>query len=269
MKTTIPVGIFHPSIKLPDSINPSDFAFFTGSEQCWAKDIPPLYPANSLTIRHYLYDGKTPIDRGEERIKNWTRESLGGTNYRQQVILNELFEIDGNLREHINLAILTSWIGSIRSVSPDTEIIINEMNPYHLLKYTGNGIQRNGVLPLIQFMKEKIPGIKLSLGIQTIGNGLCKDVLLPALNLVLKHIKDSNFALPVHFTEIGYYHSERKQRDQVAFLDQIITKAEEYGIASLCFIYPWDGDEFQLAGQPRNTICGIWDDDWNAKYPLS
>jgi hypothetical protein len=143
------------------------------------------------------------------------------------------------------------------------------MNTYRITQYTGNGLQDNGVLRFIQKVKERYPQINVSLGIQTIGNRLCKDLILTSLPILLSHIKNLDwFAFPIHFTEVGYYHEPYQPQNQVAFLDNIKVIAIQYEVSSLCYIYPWDGDYFHLAGQPRNTLCGIWGEDWNVKYDI-
>jgi hypothetical protein len=67
---------------------------------------------------------------------------------------------------------------------------------------------------------------------------------------------------------VGYYHDPFSPQQQTKFLNEIKRIAIENNVSSLCYIYPWDGDYFHLAGQPRNAICGIWDEDWNVKYDI-
>lgn len=270
MQTNIPIGLYHPSIKLPESINPNDYTFFVGSDKVWAKEILEFYPAWNKALRTYVYNGKGDPSLVQEKINSLNvlaQHSQSG--HPVQIVLNELFLMDGNLRRHLTFQMVSEWISALTNKLGSFEIIINEMNPYHLLKYTGNGFQYNGVIPFIHALKQSFPNIEFSLGIQTIGNHLCRTVLLQSLQLVLSRLSQINNPYPIHFTEIGYYHFLAKQTEQVSFIDQIITLANQNDVASLCFIFPWDGDNFHLAGQPKNTWCGIWNQDWQEKYTFS
>ena len=267
MQTSIPIGIYHPSVELPDHIDLSTFSFFVSPYSSNGNFFPEKYHGKPISIRTYLYNGKDPISLYQHRFgkvkeKAKTKELKGS----EQFVLNELFSIDGNPRRHLSYSQIMSSISEIYNIAPRSEIIINEMNPYHIPKYTGNGFQKNGVIPFILEAQKTFPKAKISLGIQTIGNVLCKDVLLKSLDFILEYIRKDNPLLPIHFTEIGYYHLADNQQEQTLFLDKIIEKANRYNIASLCFMYPWDGDNFHLPGQPRNTYCGIWDKDWRPKY---
>lgn len=269
MQTSIPIGIYHPSVELPSQIDSSSFSFFVGTHFTNGTFFSEKYRNNPISIRSYLYNGKDPISLYQKRIgkaKENAKKKEGKK--AEHFILNELFLIDGNPRRHLSYSQIMSFISEIHNTAPDSEIIINEMNPYHIPKYTGNGFQKNGVIPFILEAQKTFPKATISLGIQTIGNVLCKDVLLKSLDFILEYIRKDNPLLPIHFTEIGYYHLADNQQEQTLFLDKIIEKANRYNIASLCFMYPWDGDNFHLPGQPRNTYCGIWDKDWIPKYSI-
>lgn len=272
MATNLSIGIYHPSKKLPIDVNQLDFV--TASQQCFFNKIIEFYPDIALPIRSYLV--------GENQFKDSTFfiNQLTGVGYpalkkyaksnkKVELVFNELFNIDGNLKPGITEFKIISYLETILDIFPQAEIIFNEMNTYRITHYTGNGFQDNGVLRLIQKVQDRFPKAKLSLGVQTIGNKLCKDLILKSLPIVLSYIKNLDwFTWPIHFTEVGYYNEPYSLQQQVIFLDKIKEIAIEYGISSLCYIYPWDGDNFHLPGQPRNTFCGIWDENWNAKYNI-
>lgn len=267
MQTSIPIGFYHPSIGFPNHIDLSNISFLVGTDDTPGNCLREKYPGRPITVRTYLYNGKDPVSLYQKRFsKAKERANTRQINVSEQFVFNELLGIDGNPRRHLSYSQIMSFISETYNLYPHSEIIINEMNPYHIPKYTGNGIQKNGVIPFLLQIKKTFPKANISLGIQTIGNALCKDVLLKSLDVVLEYIRKDHPLLPIHFTEIGYYHLADHQQEQTLFLDKIIEKANKHNIASLCFMYPWDGDNFHLPGQPRNTYCGIWDKDWQIKY---
>lgn len=278
MATNLSIGIYHPSkIITPDILDINQLGFITASQHCYAKQIKELYPQLTLPIRAYLV-GVSQFKKESDFIEQLRRPDFvpalkqhSSEGFPLQIVFNELFGLNGNLRDGINEVSLFNIIDLVLVFLNNPEIIFNEMNTYRFTQYTGNGIQENGVLRFIQKVKERYPQANISLGIQTIGNKLCRDLILTTLPLILSHIKNLEwFTYPIHFTEVGYYHyhypSEPQQ--QTRFLDAIRKIATANNVSSLCYIYPWDGDYFHLAGQPRNSICGIWDEEWNVKYQL-
>lgn len=272
MATNLSIGIYHPSEKPPIDI--TQLGFVTATPQCFCQKIIEFYPNIALPIRSYLV--------GENQFKDSTFfiNQLTGAGYpalkkyaksnkKVELVFNELFNIDGNLKPGITEFKIISYLETILDIFPQAEIIFNEMNTYRLTHYTGNGIQDNGVLRLIQKVQNTFPNANFSLGIQTIGNKLCKGLILKSLPLVLSHIRSLDwFNAPIHFTEVGYYYDPYFPQQQATFLDEIKEIAIEYGISTLCYIYPWDGDYFHLPGQPKNSICGIWEENWNTKYNI-
>lgn len=277
MATDLSVGIYHPSkIISPDILDINQLGFITASQQCYVRQLKEFYPQLILPIRSYLVDPRQ-FENGLDSfikllisssyipaLKSHARDSRP-----VQIIFNELFGIDGNIRNGIKEDEILIVLDTILRLLNNPEIIFNEMNTYRFTQYTGNGIQDNGVLRFIQKAKERFPQASISLGIQTIGNKLCRDLILTSLPLILSHIKNLEwFTFPIHFTEVGYYHDPYEPQQQSRFLDAIKAIAIDNEVSSLCYIYPWDGDYFHLAGQPRNTICGIWDEEWNTKYNI-
>ena len=277
MATNLSIGIYHPSkIITPNILDINQLGFVTASQQCFAKQLKEFYPQLTLPIRSYLIGVDQFKDGGFDFFKSFPKadyipalKSHAKSGYPLQIVFNELFGLDGNLRNGIEESKLFTVIELVLKILNNPEIIFNEMNTYRITQYTGNGIQENGVLRFIQKVKERYPQSNISLGVQTIGNRLCKDLILTTLPLILSHIKNLDwFTYPIHFTEVGYYHDPYTPQQQIKFLDAIRQIAIEKDISSLCYIYPWDGDYFHLAGQPRNSICGIWDEDWNVKYNI-
>lgn len=89
------------------------------------------------------------------------------------------------------------------------------------------------------------------------------------LPVLLSHIKNIDwFTFPIHFSEVGYYHDFYGWEARNIFLDRIKNIAINNNIASLSYIYPWDGDNFHLAGQPPNSYCGIWTKNWDIQYNI-
>jgi hypothetical protein len=270
MATNLSIGLYHPSEKLPIDI--AQLGFVTASQHCYSQKIAEFYPGINLPIRSYLV-GETQFKEERDFIKKITSPAGQLKEYslqnKVQLVFNELFNATGNLKPGITDAKIITYIDLTLRAFSNVEIIFNEMNTYRITHYTGNGFQDNGVLQLIKKVQDRFPMLKLSLGVQTIGNKLCKDLILKSLPIVLSHVKNLDwFVWPIHFTEVGYYHDPYSHQQQTKFLDEIKSIAESYGVASLCYIYPWDGDYFHLAGQPRNAICGIWDEDWNVKYDI-
>lgn len=275
MVNNLSIGLYHPSIPLPSHIL-DKIQFVTATPHCEPKGIREFYPQWQLPIRKYVVGENQLKNKGIDFLK-----TLQNTNYLPalkqyarsglpvQIVFNELFKMDGNLKNGINKEQLSIIIDAVSKQFVSSEIIFNEMNTYRITQYIGNGFQDNGVLRFIQQTKEQFPSLDVSLGIQTIGNYLCKDLILKSLPIVLSYIKSLEwFVFPVHFTEVGYYHPIYSPHLQAEFLDNIRSIALAYEVSSLCYIYPWDGDYFHLAGQPRNAICGIWDEDWNVKYDI-
>jgi hypothetical protein len=273
MATNLSIGLYLPSKIIPsDILDINQLGFITASQHCYSQKIAEFYPSINLPIRSYLV-GESQFK--DERVfrKRMADRSIRLSHNRikrkEQIVFNELFKIDGNLKNGIDEQKIITYLELILKQSSDVEIIFNEMNTYRITHYTGNGIQDNGVLRLLQKVQEKFPGANLSLGVQTIGNKLCKDLILKSLPFVLSHIKNLDwFNWPIHFTEVGYYHDPFSPQQQTKFLNEIKRIAIENNVSSLCYIYPWDGDYFHLAGQPRNTLCGIWGDDWSIKYNI-
>jgi hypothetical protein len=266
MATNLSIGVYLPSVKIPFNVlDINQLGFVVSSQQCHGSQIiSDHYPEMTLPIRSYIVgNGKNHrafIERKKEQ---------GKTESHVQIVFNELFDISGNLKAGTKEPEIIYCIRELVGIFSNIEIIFNEMNTYRITHYTGNGFQDNGVLRLIQKMQRIFPSVRFSLGIQTIGNKLCKDLILKSLPVVLNHIKSLDWFLwPIHFTEVGYYHDPYLPQQQINFLDEIKSIAEANGVASLCYIYPWDGDNFPLPGQPRNTFCGIWDEDWNVKYDI-
>jgi hypothetical protein len=278
MATNLSIGLYHPSKIIPsDVLDLNQLGFITASQHCYAKQIKEFYPSFSLPLRHYMIGSKQlKENNGQDFFRQLLKydyipaiKEHSQLGHPVQIVFNELFGIDGSLRHRIKEQTVFAAIDYILRVINNPEIIFNEMNTYRITQYTGNGLQDNGVLRFIQKVKERYPQINVSLGIQTIGNRLCKDLILTSLPILLSHIKNLDwFAFPIHFTEVGYYHEPYQPQNQVAFLDNIKVIAIQYEVSSLCYIYPWDGDYFHLAGQPRNTLCGIWGEDWNVKYDI-
>lgn len=274
MATNLSIGLYHPSVPFPINIlDITQLDFITASQQCYSQKIAEYYPAITLPIRSYIV-GENEFKESQrlfiKRISSPAGQLKEYSRFNKvQLVFNELFKIDGNLKTGITESKIVSYLEMILKKFHNVEIIFNEMNTYRITHYTGNGFQDNGVLRLIQKIQNSFPDLPLSLGVQTIGNKLCRDLVLKSVPLVLDHIKNLDwFIWPIHFTEVGYYYDPFYPKQQVSFLDEIKSIAELYSISSLCYIYPWDGDYFHLAGQPRNAICGIWDEEWNVKYQL-
>lgn len=270
MATNLSIGLYAPSEKLQIDINQLDF--IVASQQCYSKAIRDFYPDLNIPIRSYLV-GENQFKNERDFKKRMANRSVlldnGRFKRQEQIVFNELFRVDGNLKNGIDEQKIINYLELILNEFFDPEIIFNEMNTYRITHYTGNGFQDNGVLRLIQKVQDRFPKAKLSLGVQTIGNELCKDLILKSLPIVLSYIKNLDwFTWPIHFTEVGYYHEPYSPQQQVIFLDEIKEIAIKHNISSLCYIYPWDGDYFHLAGQPRNALCGIWGNGWEIKYNI-
>jgi hypothetical protein len=272
IKNMTNIGFFHPSVPMDEILD--NLSFLVATKEFYARNIIEAYPNWDKPIRTYVQNGKDSFNPVffKEKIDSMTLLRGYAESHEVQIVFNELFYADGNLRSFVKKHQLIDCISYVIQSFKNVEIIINEMNPYHLIKYTGNGFQNNGVIPFINELKGFFPNTNFSLGIQTIGNYLCKDVLLLALDAVLNHVIPHpalvSRQLTIHFTEIGYFYEPPHQQEQKEFLDKVIAVAKDRNIASMTFMYPWDGDKIALHGQPKRSICGIYDQDWGVKYDV-